>query len=293
MCPGRKRPRVAAMALLLILDFSNIVHRSFHGYPPMSNAAGEPVQAAYGAGASALRLIEQHRPTHVLAAMDAPRATLRRRALVPDYKDHRGERDDGLVAQLTLAAQVYEAMGIASAEAPGEEADDVAATLACRFPGRVVIATGDRDLLGTCTEDGRVVVHLLGKDIVVDATVCRQLMGVPPGRVADYKALVGDSSDGYAGVRGIGAKGALRLLEEHGDIEALLEAAAAIPGAIGAKLVAGERDARLSLELARLNDSIPMPPQRARFAPSSEGADRLDALELPALARRLRALVSV
>lgn len=278
------------MALLLILDFSNIVHRSLHGYPEMTNAAGEPVHAAYGAGASALRLIEYHRPTHVLAAMDAPRETLRRREVVGDYKDHRGERDEGLASQFALAGAVYAALGITPVGAPREEADDVAATLARRFPDRVVIATGDKDLLGACSEDDRVVVHLLGKDIVVNARECRRMMGVAPALIADYKALVGDSSDGYGGVKGIGDKGARLLLEEHGDLEGALAAADSIPGALGSKLRDGIADARRSLALATLNDQADVPPVRALYRPDEDGATQLEELELPALARRLRAL---
>lgn len=279
------------MALLLILDFSNIVHRSLHGYPEMTNAAGEPVHGAYGAGASALRLIEQHRPTHVLAAMDAPRETLRRRTVVADYKDHRGERDEALAGQFALASKVYAALGIVPVGAAHEEADDVAATLAQRFPGKVVIATGDKDLLGACSEDGRVVVHLLGKDLVVDAAGCEQIMGVAPSRVADLKALVGDPSDGYGGVRGIGAKGALRLLTDHGDLTGVLAAAPEIEGAVGTRLRDGLEDARRSFALAQLNTEAEVPPVQARLRPTEEGAAELEALEMPALARRLRALI--
>ena len=117
-------------------------------------------------------------------------------------------------------------------------------------------------------------------------------MGVPPHRVADYKALVGDASDGYKGVAGIGAKGALRLLAEHEDIESLLAAAPGIPGAVGAKLVAGADDARLSLALARLNEEVDVPPVRARFVARAEGASVLEELEMPSLATRLRALAA-
>lgn len=277
------------MNRLLVLDLSNITHRAIHGYPPLTDALGRPVQGAYGAGATALRLIGAHNPTHVVAACDTSRDGLLRKEWWPAYKEHRTGGDDTVRHQLATAAQVLRLLGFPCISVPRWEADDVCASYASSFDGQVVIGTGDKDLLACVSE--RVRVHLLGRDLVVGPDECAELMGIRPDQVCDYKALVGDSSDGFPGVPGIGAKGALSLLGAHGTLDRVFAASAAgqIGGRAGKALAAGSDTGRVCQRLAALNEdlAVPMPHPWALERDMAEVG--LTELGLAGLIRRLPA----
>lgn len=277
------------MNRLLILDLSNITHRAIHGYPPLTDPLGRPVQGAYGAGATALRLVHTYRPTHVIAACDTSRAGLLRKEWWPAYKEHRASGDDTVRHQLASAAQVMRFLGIPCISAERWEADDVCASYAATFPGKVIIGTGDKDMFASVNE--RVRVHLLGKDILVGEAECVQLMGIRPDQVCDYKALVGDSSDGFPGVPGIGAKGALALLEAHGTLEAIFAASAAgqITGRPAKRLVDGADTGRVCHRLATLNDRLELPTPTAWRLQRDLAEAGLTELGLAGLIRRLPA----
>lgn len=279
----------SVMPRLLVLDLSNITHRSIHGYPPLTNADGDPVQGAFGAGATAIRMIELYQPTHVLSAGDSSRNHLARRALSADYKAHRASGDPGVTFQLAMADEVMGALGIPRMYVPEWEADDICATLARRFEGEVILVSGDKDLLALC--DDRVRVHLLGKDYLVDGAMCQEIMGVRADQVTCLKALVGDSSDGYPGVPGIGAKGATALLSEHDSFEGIVAASEAglISGRNQKALEKGLEQGRLSLELARMKEDLEL----AEVAPWQldlrASVEAMEALGFPGLVRKLNA----
>lgn len=275
---------------LLCIDLANVAFRSLHGYPEITNSRGEAIQAAYGTGATILRLARVYQPTHLVIALDAPRHTLERAALNNNYKGHRPKADDEIKRQLDLAREVCGALDGAAIGYDSAEADDICASLAQVFPDQVIIASGDRDLLSAITADARVGIHLLGPDRLVDWQGCIDLMGVSPNRVPDYKALVGDSSDGYSGVPGIGKKGALSLLEEYENAECIFERHQEITGRVGKSLQAGLESGRLSLELARLRHDIPLVPPNPWRPDITLAKTRLEELEMPNLARELAAV---
>lgn len=244
------------MDRLLILDLSNITHRAIHGYPRMPDPEGRDIQGAFGAGVMALSMIRAHRPTHVIAACDSPRAQLARREMWERYKSQRGETDEAVAHQLRCARQVMRYLGIGCITEPRWEADDLCASHAASFAGEVIIVSGDKDMLALVSD--RVSVHLLGRDTLAGPEQCRQLMGVEPERVCDLKALVGDSSDGFPGVPGIGPKGAVALLEAHGTLEGVLAAHARgeISGRNANALEKGRELARVSYRLAHLRADL-------------------------------------
>ena len=273
--------------LLLIIDQSNVTLRALYAMPELTNRNGELIHAAYGSGSTTLSLIRRYQATHVVAAVDQPRDTLHRRQLSPAYKAHRPDSDPDIARQLRLGRSVLAALGVDLISCPEHEADDVAATLADRFEGRVVIASADKDLLGTITADGRVKVHQFGKERLVDWQVCIDAIGVAPDRVADLKALVGDSSDGYPGVPGIGPKMATQLLTDYPDAEAIFAAAATIEGRAGAALRKGLDEGRLSLRLARLHTRLPVELPAPWQPQLASAVAELQALDMPVLARDL------
>lgn len=278
---------------LLVIDVANVALRAIFGMPELLNTGGEPIQGGYGAGATILNLCRQYQPTHVVAARDPSRADLRRRTLSPAYKAHRPDADPDIVRQMQLAHRVIDALGIPWIGADAAEADDVAASLARQFPGQVVIASADKDLLSTVTTCGRVKVHVFGRDVLADWDTVEQIIGVPPDKVTDYKALIGDSSDGYPGVPGIGPKMAQQLLAAYGTAEEVFAHADEVEGRAGTALRKGLDEGRLSLQLARLDDALDLDLPDA-WQPDIEAAQTaLAALEMPSLARDLGALHGV
>jgi len=221
---------------LLCLDFANLVIR--HSANPYNTAVDlqqRPVGGAVGALGQSLRLIEEEKPTHLLVGKDGSRSEGFRRQLEASYKAHRADADEALLHQFGVAYKGIEILDWPVMAMPGYEADDVIASAATAFPGEVLVITGDKDMLALCSE--KTIIRLLRPGGYRDCRPedCQDIFGVTPEHVCDYKALVGDTSDGISGVPGIGPKSALALLAEHDGLEDILLALDAgtdiIPGA--------------------------------------------------------------
>jgi 5'-3' exonuclease len=252
---------------LLCLDFSNlIVRHASNPYGTHKDALGRPVWGAVGALTQALRLIETHAPTHLLIARDGKRDDSFRREILPSYKAHRADPDEDITRNFVLAYEAVELFGWPSIHVERHEADDVIASACAQFPERCEIITGDKDLLALCS--ARVIVYLFrpGGPEAIDASGCKRIMGVEPRAVRDYKALVGDASDGIPGIAGIGPKSALKLLEHYHSLANMYKRVdeegddlrVAATAAIAAKVIAGRASARLSWQLAGLISTLPI-----------------------------------
>jgi DNA polymerase-1 len=248
------------------------------------------------------RLLDTHRPEYVAWVHDAGDSF--RTARYPEYKSTREKLDDELQADFDTAvervAQLLAAWRVPLLAVEGYEADDVIGTLAVQAATRelqVVIVSGDKDfyqLIGP-----RVALLNPGRggpgaveETYVDESNAAERLGVPPGQVADYLALVGDSSDNVPGVKGIGEKGARQLLQEYGNLETILAHAAEVSGKRAREaLLAQPEQARLSRELVTIQTDVPIafdPAHLARQAPDHEALARVLAeLEFYGLARRL------
>lgn len=246
---------------LLAFDFSNLVMRhAANPYGDATDHAGRSVNGPAGAIGQVLRLAHSEKPTHLLIARDGRRADGFRRRIDPSYKAHRAEADPDIERQFALAYRAVDVLGLPAMSADSYEADDVIASAAAQFDGQVVIVSGDKDLLACCADNVRV--DLLRPGGVRHCTVsdAAEIFGVPAENIRDYKALVGDPSDGIKGVEGIGPKRAVALLSAYGSLERLLAAVEAgeeisadgITKATAAKLAAGIEAARISYELAGL-----------------------------------------
>ena len=245
---------------LLLIDASNSIYRAFFALPALANSAGVPTHATLGFTTMLQKLLRESAPDAVVVVWDAPSRTSRRKELYSDYKATRDATPEDLRAQIPWIRKIVAAYRFATVEQPGEEADDVIAALARsgeRAGYTVEIMSTDRDLLQLVSD----------KIVVVDTMRDRRLgpaevearYGVPPAQMLDLRSLVGDSSDNIPGVKGIGEKGAAELLRTHGTLDALL----ANPDVIAGKrareaLRAGADMARLSRELSRLRDDLPI-----------------------------------
>lgn len=244
---------------LVIIDGNAILHRAFHALPPLTTKRGEPINAVYGLVSMLLKVIQDLKPTHLAIAFDRPEPTFRHKAFAL-YQAQRPHLADELSSQFEKAKKVMAAFGIPVFEKAGYEADDVIGTLANKVKENVVIVTGDRDQLQLVNNRIRVylpVVGLANAKLMGEEEV-KEKMGVPPSQIDDYKALVGDPSDNYTGVSGIGPKTAVNLLEQFGSLENVYKNLDKIPARTAEKLKVGREDSKLSKKLATIVKDVPL-----------------------------------
>jgi 5'-3' exonuclease len=222
-------------SLRLLLDTPSLYFRAFYGVPDtVRSPRGEPVNAVRGLVDMVARLVDDRRPTHLVACMDHDWRPAFRVALLPSYKAHRvvvGNEEnvpDPLAVQVPVIEEVLGAVGIVVVGATGYEADDVIGTLATRSPDPVEVVTGDRDLF-QLVDDARGVRILytqkgLGNLAVFDEATVHAKYGIPGRSYADFALLRGDPSDGLPGVPGIGEKTAAALVTKYGTLDAILDA---------------------------------------------------------------------
>jgi DNA polymerase I len=252
---------------LLLVDASNSIYRAFFALPALANSAGVPTHATLGFTTMLQKVLRESAPDYVAVIWDSP-GHKRRKELYADYKATRDATPDDLRAQIPWIRRIVEAYGLATVESEGEEADDVIATLtraAEREGVEVEIVSTDRDLFQLVTPTVRVVDTM--RDRHYGPAEVETRFGVPPEKLLDLRALVGDSSDNIPGVKGIGEKGAAELLRSFGSLDAMLGAIDSIQGKRPREaLRAGADSARLSRELSRLREDLPIPFDRARMA---------------------------
>src|SRR5688572_4969761 len=240
-----------------LIDGSAQLHRAYFAIKGLSTTRGLPTNAVYGFTTMLRKLYQDEDPEYVGTSFDLPGPTFRHQEYT-EYKAHRRRMEDDLSVQLPYVRRVCEIFGLPEVAAPGFEADDVIATLARQAVegGRkVVVVSGDKDLLQLVTDD--VLVLSPGREgapsILYDARGVEERFGVPPARVVDVLALVGDAVDNVPGVPGIGDKGARDLVREFGSLESVLENADKVKrNAYREGLLKHREDAVLSKRLVTL-----------------------------------------
>ncbi len=217
------------MKKLVLIDSNALVHRAFHALPPLSSPTGQPTNAVYGFTSLLLKMIGDLKPDYIVATFDLAGPTFRHEEY-DQYKAQRIKAPDELYAQIPAVKQVLTAMGIPILTKEGFEADDVIGTLSTQTQDipdlQTVIVTGDLDTL-QLVHGRTVVVFTLRKGmsdtVTYDEAGVRERYGIAPSQVADLKGLKGDASDNIPGVKGIGEKTAITLVQKFGDIETLYE----------------------------------------------------------------------
>ncbi len=270
-------PRPLAPRLVLI-DGSGFVFRAFHALPPMTRPDGTPVNAVFGFCNMLARFLREHEGTHLAVIFDAGRKTFRNR-LYPDYKAHRPEPPPELVPQFALVREATEAFGVPAIDAVDWEADDLIAaytSAAEALGGETLIVSSDKDLMQLIRPGVGLLDPIKQKPIGPAEVVAK--FGVPPGKLIDLQALMGDAADNVPGVPGIGPKTAAQLLGEFGDLDAVLaEAPAMKPSKRRDALIAHADEARLSRELVTLRADAPLPRPLAALAVAEPDRGRLAA----------------
>lgn len=247
---------VDGMALLFRSFYATAVHRNF-----MINDNGVPTNGVNGYLKHLLTAVQTFEPTHIVCCWDMGSQTYRNE-LFQDYKANRGEAPVELIPQFDLAKEATEELGIVNVGLKGFEADDCIGTLAAVYQNeaRVTVLTGDRDLLQILNE--QVTVALMQKGIGnykhYTKALFEEEMGISPKALIDMKALMGDSSDNYPGVKGIGEKTALKFIQTYQTIDGLLENVHELTAAQQKKMQGGLEDLKLSRLLAEIKCDVPL-----------------------------------
>ncbi|MEH3107760.1 MAG: DNA polymerase I [Sphingomonas fennica] len=249
---------------LYLVDGSGYIFRAYHRLPPLTNRHGAPAGAVYGFTTMLWRLVEDlHKadgPTHLAVIFDASSKTFRN-DMYDQYKAHRPPPPEDLVPQFPLIRDATRAFSVPCIEEVGLEADDIIACYAraaLAAGWQVTIVSSDKDLM-QLIEPGLDLLDTMNNRRI-DAAYVEEKFGVPPERLGDVLALMGDSVDNVPGVPGIGPKTASELIRTYGDLEAVLAAAGEIrKPKLRQSLIDHAANARLSRELVRLVCDRPLP----------------------------------
>jgi DNA polymerase-1 len=256
---------------LFLLDGTALAYRSYFAFMRTANLTdtkGRPTGGVYGFVMTLLKLLKDEKPDHIGVCFDPEGPTFRHERYT-EYKATRERMEPDLVAQIDVMRDVVRAFDIPVLEVKGFEADDVLGTVAKTAAARGIdtyIVTGDKDLC-QCVGPHVFIYNILkpGQDkVILDEAGVVKEWGVPPRRVIDVLALMGDSSDNVPGVPGVGPKTAVKLVQDHGGVREILAKAAADettikPPKLREKLLANKAQAELSLELVTIVEDVPVP----------------------------------
>jgi len=251
---------------LVLVDGSSYLYRAFHAMPNLSNSRNEPTGAVYGVINMLRRLLKEYDPEDMAVVFDAPGKTFRDE-IYPEYKAHRPPMPDALSEQIPALHEAIRAMGLPLLMIEGVEADDVIGTLSrerARLGGTVLISTGDKDMAQLV--DGGIEIVDTMKEVRYDRDKIIEKFGVPPERIIDYLALIGDTSDNIPGVNGVGPKTAAKWLAEYESLDNLIDHAGELKGKAGDSLRAALTQLPLARQLATIKCdlSLNLPPEALR-----------------------------
>lgn len=237
---------------LVLVDGSSYLFRAFHALPPLTSSKGQPTGAVKGVINMIRSLINAYPDSHVAVIFDAKGKTFRN-DMFADYKAHRPPMPDDLRSQIEPIHQIIKAMGLPLLAIEGVEADDVIGTLARQAWEQnipTLISTGDKDLAQLVNEHVTLLNTMTNETLDIEGV--KSKFGLPPEKIIDYLALMGDKSDNIPGVPGVGPKTAVKWLDQYGSLDELIAHAGEIKGKIGEKLRDNIEMAKLSRELATI-----------------------------------------
>ncbi|MGI8420614.1 MAG: 5'-3' exonuclease [Candidatus Levyibacteriota bacterium] len=251
------------MKKLLVIDGNAILHRAYHAYPPLTNPNGEVINVVFGFFSMILTVYAEYTPDYVVVCFDRGAPTFRM-GMYAGYHADRAKMEDGFVAQIKIVYDILEKASVPMYGLDGYEADDLIGTIAKKtvddHDEEVLIVTGDRDLLQLVNPHVKVLMPVMGftKTLLFDEQAVEEKYGVHPRQFIDYKALIGDNSDGYPGVTGIGPKGAAKLLQEFETFENLYKNLDKVPEKTALKLATDAEQAALAKQLATIVTDAPI-----------------------------------
>jgi DNA polymerase I len=299
--PAAQKAQPAALPVkkgdhVFLVDGSGYIFRAYHALPPINRKSdGLQLNAVFGFCNmlwKLLRDMKEDKPTHLAVVFDKSEKTFRTQ-MYPDYKAHRPDPPDDLRPQFKFIREAVNAFDIPCLEQDGFEADDLIATYvreACAAGATATIVSSDKDLMQLVND--RVVMFDTMKDKKIGRAEVIEKFGVPPEKVIEVQALIGDSTDNVPGVPGIGVKTAAQLIGEYGDLETLLARASEIKqDKRRQSLIDNAEKARLSKKLVTLDDQVKLDVPIGDLAVHEPDHKRLigflKAMEFNALMRRV------
>jgi len=260
------------MSKLLLIDGNAIIHRAYHAVPAkLTTKDGRPINAVYGFLGMMFRFVEDLNPTHIAVCFDRKEPTFRKK-IFELYQSHRPETDKDLSGQFPVLKKVLEVMNIVCLDKAGYEADDIIGTVAKYvLPSQdlklkdqneksntnineIIIVTGDKDQMQLVDEKVNLYIpsNGLGNAKKYGSIEVKEKLGVNPDQVVDLKAFMGDQSDNYPGVRGIGPKTAIALLEKYDTYQNVYKHIDELPEKVAIKLKDGKKGGDMSYKLAQI-----------------------------------------
>ncbi|MDU0289526.1 DNA polymerase I [Saccharothrix longispora] len=287
---------------LLLIDGHSMAYRAFFALPKenFQTGTGQTTNAVYGFTSMLINLLRDERPTHIAVAFDVSRRTFRTEAYA-DYKAGRSETPDEFRGQVSLIKDVLDTLNIRTLSKDNYEADDIIATLttqATALGHEVLISTGDRDALQLVTDKVTVLYPVKGVSEMARYTpeLVLEKQGVRPELYADYAAVRGDSSDNLPNTPGVGPKTIVKLLNQFGSLDGLVDHVDQVPGKVGDAIRANLPNIMLNRRLTELVRDVELPfgPEDLAARPwDRDAVHRLfDELEFRVLRDRLFATLS-
>jgi DNA polymerase-1 len=260
---------------LLLVDGSSYLYRAFHALPDLRSPAGEPTGAIYGVLNMLRRLLADYKADFLGCVFDAKGKTFRDE-VYPEYKAHRPPMPDDLAAQIEPLIEAIRALGWPVLVVDGVEADDVIGTLARAASGAgidTVVSTGDKDL-AQLVDDRVTLINTMSNERL-DAAGVAGKFGVPPEKIVDYLALVGDAVDNIPGVEKVGPKTAAKWIGEYGSLDGVLAHADEIRGVAGENLRKARDWLPKGRSLATVKCDVPLAFAVDDLAPRERDRERL------------------
>ncbi len=285
MTPSQPKP-------LVLVDGSSYLYRAFYALPPLTNSRGEPTGAVYGVLNMLRKLLADYDPDYVAVVFDAKGKTFRD-DLFAQYKAQRAPMPDDLRSQVEPLHAAVRASGLPCLVVDGVEADDVIGTLALRAAAQglpVLISTGDKDMAQLVNEQVTCINTMSNTLLDRDGVIAK--FGVPPERIVEYLALIGDSSDNIPGIPQVGPKTAVKWLTQYGSLDTIVAHAADITGRAGDNLRAHLDQLPLARQLATIHCDVKLDagPTDLRRSPADRAAlrDLYQRLEFKTWLRQLQ-----
>lgn len=250
------------MQKLVVIDGNAILHRAYHALPFLNTKDGNPTNAVYGFFSMLIKVIADLRPEYLIVCFDRKAPTFRKQ-MFSGYQSKRPSMSDDLVPQIDVVYNALDKAKIKHFGIDGYEADDLIGTISKQAVEKgleVIILSGDRDLLQLVNPHVLMLAPIVGitNMTLFDVSKVKEKYGLNPIQIIDYKALVGDSSDNYPGVTGIGPKTASGLLQKYESLENLYKNISKLPMPLQEKLATDAEQAAMAKKLATIVLDAPL-----------------------------------
>ncbi|NGX41978.1 MAG: DNA polymerase I [Chlamydiae bacterium] len=266
------------MKSIYVIDASGYLYRSYHAIQNLTNDKGESTNALYGFIRSLMKLFKDFHPDHVVAIFDGPAGTEKRKEMYPEYKAQRVAMPEDLRYQIGWAQEFCDLLGIPKLVIPKVEADDTMGAIA-KWAGnkktKVYLCTSDKDLC-QLVNDNVFILNTHKDNLILDSKKVEEVYGIPPEKMIDFLAIMGDASDNVPGLPGFGPKTAISLLQEFDSLDEILAHPEKVPGKKKQETLVQEKEkALISRKLVTIDTNVEIPKEDSFFELKEPNREKL------------------